>query len=144
VAQEEAKRRRFEDGSEDVIGALIEVHRELGPGLLESTYEACLVHELGLRGIPFERQKAVGVRYKGLVIDCGYRLDVVVERRIILELKAVERLLPIHTAQLVTYLKLAEMSVGLLVNFNVRVLKEGLKRVWAHGSVFSPSPLLVP
>ena len=143
VAQEEAKKRRFEDGTEAVIGALIEVHRELGPGLLESTYEACLVRELELRELPFERQKPVGVSYKGLVIDCGYRLDVVVNQRIILELKAVERLLPIHTAQLVTYLKLVQLSVGLLVNFNVRVLKDGLKGIWADDSAFSSSKLHV-
>jgi GxxExxY protein len=135
VAQDDTKNRSFEDGSEAVIGALIEVHRQLGPGLLESTYEACLMRELELRSIPFERQRSVSMTYKGLVIDCGYRLDLVVNGQIVLELKAVERLLPIHIAQLMTYLKLAGLPVGLLVNFNVRVLKDGLKRVWSNHSV---------
>ena len=113
-----------------MIGALIEVHRTLGPGLLESTYEACLAHELLLRGLRFELQKAIAVRYKGALVECGYRLDVLVEDRIVIELKAVERLLPIHAAQLLTYLKLAALPVGLLVNFNVQILKDGLRRLW--------------
>ena len=110
---------------------------------MESTYEACLLHELGLRGLPFERQKAIDVRYKGIVVDCGYRLDVLVAGRILLELKSVERLLPIHSAQLITYLKLADLPIGLLVNFNVRVLKDGLRRLWLHDSNFSSSRLPV-
>jgi GxxExxY protein len=140
----ERLRSRFDDGTEEVIGALIEVHRTLGPGLLESTYEACLVHELTLRGLRCERQKPLAVRYKGLFVECGYRLDLLVEDRILIELKAVERLLPIHTAQVLTYLKLSEVRVGLLVNFNVRVLKDGLRRLWTTAQPFLPPPLPVP
>jgi GxxExxY protein len=112
-----------------VIGASIEVHKVLGPGLLESTYEECLCHELQLRNISFERQKSLPVEYKGVRLDCGYRLDVVVEDAVILELKACDRLEPIHQAQLLTYLKLANLSVGLLLNFNVPVMKDGILRV---------------
>jgi GxxExxY protein len=112
-----------------VIGAAIEVHSVLGPGLLESAYEECLCHELGLRGIPFARQKALPVLYKGVQLDCGYRLDVVVADDLVLELKACEKLEPIHHAQLLTYLKLADIKVGLLINFNVPVLKNGVKRL---------------
>lgn len=118
--------------SYNIIGAAIEVHRVLGPGLLESAYEECLCHELDLRGLPYERQKPLPVVYKGVHLDAGYRLDVLVENRIVLELKAVEALLPIHEAQLLTYLKLGGWQVGLLINFNVEVLKEGgiRRRVW--------------
>ena len=112
-----------------VIGAAIEVHRTLGPGLLESTYEECLCIELGLREFPYERQKELPVEYKGVKLDCGYRLDIVVANRLILELKACESLQPIHEAQLLTYLKLSGIKVGLLINFNVSVLKEGIKRL---------------
>lgn len=105
------------------------MHRHLGPGLLESAYEHCLCHELSLAGREFERQRPLPVIYKGVQLDCGYRLDVVVENRLILELKAVEVLLPVHTTQLLTYLKLSRLTVGLLVNFNVPVLKSGLKRI---------------
>ena len=112
-----------------VIGAAIEVHKILGPGLLESAYEECLCHELKLRALPFERQKGLPIEYKGVSLDCGYRLDVVVENRLILELKAAEALEPIHEAQLLTYLKLTGIKMGLLINFNVPVLKEGIKRL---------------
>ena len=112
-----------------VIGAAIEVHRILGPGLLESAYEECLCHELGLREIPFVRQKPLPVIYKGVQLDCGYRLDVVVRDDLVLELKACETLEPIHQAQLLTYLKLTGIKVGLLINFNVPVLKNGIKRL---------------
>lgn len=115
--------------SEEVIGACIEVHRHLGPGLLESVYERCLCHELALRNIRFERQIALPVRYKEMSLDCGYRLDLVVETTVLIELKSVERLLPLHQAQLLTYLKLTGLQVGLLINFNVPVLKEGLRRM---------------
>ena len=115
--------------SEKIIGAGIEVHRRLGPGLLESAYEECLCHELKLNGLSFERQRPLPVTYKGVTLDCGYRLDVVVERFIILELKTVEALLPIHEAQLLTYLKLSGLRLGLLMNFNVPVLKDGVKRM---------------
>jgi GxxExxY protein len=115
--------------SEIVIGAAIAVHRELGPGLLESAYEACLQFELLDRGLRVERQKEQPVIYRGIRVDCGYRLDLVVEDRIILELKAVEKLLPIHEAQLMSYLRLSGCHLGLLLNFNVRVLKDGMKRL---------------
>jgi GxxExxY protein len=112
-----------------IIGATIDVHRELRPGLLESTYEECLAHELTLRGIPFERQKPVPVRYKGLELECGYRLDILVDNHIILELKAVETILPVHQAQLLTYLKLTGCKIGILLNFNVAIMREGIKRL---------------
>ena len=112
-----------------VIGAAIEVHKILGPGLLESAYEECLCHELELRGIPYERQSELPIEYKGVKLDCGYRLDVVVSSQLILELKACERLEPIHEAQLLTYLKLTGIKLGLLINFNVPVLKQGIKRL---------------
>lgn len=115
--------------TEQVIGAAIEVHRALGPGLLESAYEACLAHELAARGLHVERQVALPVRYKGVALDCGYRLDLVVEGEVIVELKAVKAFEPIHTAQLLTYLRLAGLRVGLMLNFNVAVLKQGIKRV---------------
>ena len=115
--------------SEKIIGAGIEVHRALGPGLLESTYEECLCYEIKLRGLSFERQKPLPVVYKGVTLDCGYRLDVVVENSVILELKTVEGPLSIHEAQLLTYLKLTGLRLGLLMNFNVPVLKDGIKRM---------------
>jgi GxxExxY protein len=112
-----------------ILSAGIEVHRTLGPGLLESAYEQCLCHELELAGIAFERQVPLPVVYKGVRLDCGYDMDVVVEEKVVLELKAVEGLLPIHEAQLLTYLKLGGYRVGLLVNFNMAVLKEGIRRL---------------
>ena len=112
-----------------IIGAAIEVHRLLGPGLLESTYEECLCHELCQREIPFERQKPVPVVYKGVKLDCGYRLDLLVAGRIILELKSVESLAPIHDSVLITYLKLSGHRIGLLINFNVQILKKGIRRL---------------
>jgi GxxExxY protein len=115
--------------SKRVIGAAIEVHRQLGPGLLESAYEACLCHELALHSIPFERQVPLPVLYKGLEIDCAYRLDLIVGGLVILELKAVEKFLPIFDAQLLTYLRLSQLWLGLLINFNVEMLKDGIKRL---------------
>jgi GxxExxY protein len=115
--------------SGQVIGAAIEVHRELGAGLLESAYEACLVHELRHRGVQVEQQVPQPVFYKGLQLKCGYRLDLLVEEQVIVELKAVETLLPIHQAQLLTYLKLRKLRLGLLINFNVPILKNGIKRL---------------
>ena len=115
--------------SSKIIGAAIEVHKALGPGLLESAYEECLCHELGLRDLSFERQKPLPVVYKGTRLDCGYRLDVVVEKAIILELKSCERIEPIHKAQLLTYLKLADLRLGLLMNFNCAALKDGIVRI---------------
>ena len=111
-----------------IIGAGIEVHQTLGPGLLESAYQACLARELSLREIPFEQEKALPVSYKGIKLDCGYRLDFLVAGKVIVELKAVDVIHPIHEAQLLTYLKLTECKVGLLINFNVPVLKDGIKR----------------
>ena len=115
--------------SRDIIAAAIEVHRELGPGLLESSYEECLCHELKTRGITYERQKSLPVSYKDVRLDCGYRMDVVVDNLVIVEIKAVESMLPIHTAQLLTYLKLANFKLGLLINFNTPQLRQGIKRV---------------
>jgi GxxExxY protein len=115
--------------SSQIIGAAIEVHKNLGPGLLESAYEECLCHELGLRGILYERQKDLPIQYKGRNLTCGYRLDVVVESAIILELKSCERIEPIHEAQLLTYLKLSGLRLGLLINFNVGILKNGIRRL---------------
>jgi GxxExxY protein len=112
-----------------VIGSAIEVHKTLGPGLLESAYEECLCHELELRGISFERQKELPIEYKGAKLDCGYRLDIVVENRVVVELKACESFLPIHEAQLLTYLKLTGIKFGLLINFHVPSLKDGIKRI---------------
>lgn len=113
----------------EVIGAAIEVHKALGPGLLESAYEECLCRELDLRKIAYQRQKELPVEYKGLRLDCGYRLDVVVGDKLIVELKAVESLLPIHKAQLLTYLKLTGIKTGLIINFNVSALKDGIQRI---------------
>jgi GxxExxY protein len=113
--------------TEAIIGAAIEVHRELGPGLLESAYEECFCHELHLRGFSFQRQVELPVVYKGLKLDCGYRLDVV-GNAVIVELKSIEQISPIHYAQLLTYLRLAGKKVGLLINFNVAVLKNGIVR----------------
>ena len=112
-----------------IIGAAIEVHRALGPGLLESAYEECLCRELAMTQIPFERQWPLPVEYKGLQLDCGYRLDLLVDNSIVVEIKAVERLDPIHEAQLLTYLRLGGWKAGLLVNFNVPVLKQGIRRL---------------
>lgn len=120
---------RLNELTEQIIGGAIEVHRALGPGLLESTYEACLIHELVERKLYAERQKALPVSYKGVGIDCGYRIDLLVEREVIVELKAVTRLEPIHEAQLLSYLKLSGCHVGLLINFNVKQLRAGLPRL---------------
>ena len=111
-----------------IVGAAIEVHRVLGPGLLESAYEECLCHELHLRGLIFERQVDLRVSYKGLQLDCGYKMDLVVDQQVVLELKCVEKTLPIHEAQLLTYLKLSGKRVGLLINFNVPLLTQGIVR----------------
>ena len=106
----------------------IEVHRILGPGLLESTYEQCLAYELNQVGIDFKLQHTLPVEYKGIKLDCGYRIDLFVEDKLIVELKSVDRILPIHEAQILTYMKLAKVKVGLLINFNVLRVKEGIKR----------------
>ena len=111
-----------------IIGAAIEVHRALGPGLLESAYQACLTQEFKLRGIPFQQEQPLPLEYKGVHLDCGYRLDFIVAGKIILELKSVGQIHPIHEAQLLTYLRLTGCKVGLLINFNVPVLKDGIVR----------------
>jgi GxxExxY protein len=115
--------------TQKIIGAAIEVHKSIGPGLLESAYEECLAHEMRIRGLNFQRQVPLPVAYKGVTLDCGYRLDFVVETVVVVELKAVESLQPIHEAQVLTYLKLGGWTVGLLINFNVPVLRDGIKRV---------------
>lgn len=124
MSREEANRL-----SNVIIGAAIEVHRELGPGLLESAYDVCLKHELAQQGVRVESQVPQPVIYKGIYLDCGYRLDLLVEDLIIVELKTVESLHPIHDAQLLTYLKLKNLWLGLLINFNVPLLKHGIKRL---------------
>lgn len=113
----------------DILGAAIEVHRRLGPGLLESAYEACLCRELWLRGITFEQQVMLPIDYRGLQVDCGYRLDIVVAKCIVIEIKAVKRVLPVHRAQVLTYLKLTGLHIGLLINFNVEMLRSGVYRI---------------
>ena len=123
----------FTEGERDpltakVIGCAIEVHRTLGPGLLESAYEQCLAHELRLAQVPFRIQVPMPVEYKGVTLDCGYRIDLLVHEFLVVELKAVEQVLGIHQAQLLTYMKLAEAPVGLLINFNVQLLKNGVRR----------------
>jgi len=112
-----------------IIGVAIGVHRELGPGLLESTYEACMIHDLIESGLKVERQKPLPVIYKDVKLDCGYRLDMLVENEVIVELKSVEEILPIHKAQVMSYLKLSDCKVALLINFNVKVLKNGINRI---------------
>lgn len=118
-----------QDLTHEIIGAAIEVHRSLGPGLLESTYESCLAYELLTRGIPFRQQVELPVVYKGHLVECGYRIDLLVDDTVIMELKSVDRLDRIHHAQLMTYLKLAQKPVGLLINFNTKILTDGLKRI---------------
>ena len=115
--------------SSRIVCAAVEVHRALGPGLLETAYEECLCHELTLFGLYFERQSPLPVSYKGKLLDCSYRLDVVVEKKVILELKSVSRFEPIHDAQLLTYLKLTGLKLGLLLNFNVPLMREGIRRI---------------
>jgi len=120
-------KKEFSELSNKIIGAAIEVHKTLGPGLLESTYQKCLAHELKLSDINFEAEYPLPVEYKGIRLDCGYRIDLLIEDQIILELKSVEQLKGIHEAQLLTYMKLANINQGFLINFNVELLKQGLK-----------------
>jgi GxxExxY protein len=126
----------------EIIAAAIDVHRHLGPGSLESAYEECLCFELSRVGLRFQRQVTTPVDYKGLKLDCSYRMDLLVEETVIVEIKAIEQVLPVHPAQLLTYLKAAKKPVGLLINFNVAVLKNGIKRVVNKYSA-SPDPLRV-
>src|SRR6185437_2269813 len=119
---------RYEEQTKEIIGAAIEVHKTVGPGLLEGVYEECLCHELKLRNLSFERQIIVPVTYKGVVLDCGYRLDLLVENTVILELKSVDHIHPIFEAQLLTYMRMLQKPVGLLINFNVPMLRSGIIR----------------
>ena len=118
----------FDELSNRVIGCALAVHRELGPGLLESAYDMCLARELSLAKIPFRTECPLPVKYKGVHLDCGYRLDFLVDDKLIIETKSVAKLVPIHEAQILTYMRLAEVGIGLLMNFNVRRLKDGIKR----------------
>jgi GxxExxY protein len=115
----------YQDLTEQIIGAAIDVHKAIGPGLLESAYQECMCHELNLRGLRFKREVEVPVVYKGVALDCGYRLDLIVEDTVILELKSADRIIPVHEAQLLTYLKLLDKPVGFIINFNVPVLRSG-------------------
>ncbi len=115
--------------TEKIIGSAIEVHRSLGPGLLESAYEECVARELDSRRIAFERQKPVPLLYKGSALDCSYRLDFLVEQKVVVEIKAIESIVPIHRAQLLTYMRLGGWKIGLLINFHVAVLKQGIQRL---------------
>jgi GxxExxY protein len=136
---------RTNELTEQIIGAAIDVHRALGPGLLESAYEECLCRELSLRNLAFERQLPLPLKYKGVLLDCGYRLDLVVEQSVLVELKSIDAIMPVHEAQVLTYLKLGGWKVGLLINFNVLKLKDGVRRL-VHRfdepaiSAFSASP----
>lgn len=120
---------RLNQLAEVVLGAAIEVHRHLGPGLMESAYETCLCHELRERGLRFERQVALPVQYKGLILDAGYRIDILVEGCLVIEIKAVEQVTDLHKAQLLTYLRLRDSWLGLLLNFNVPMMKDGIHRM---------------
>jgi GxxExxY protein len=124
--------------SGQIVDAALAVHSALGPGLLESVYEACLAHEIRKRGLGVERQLALPVRYDAVLVEAGLRLDLVVERSVVVELKSVETLLPIHTAQLLTYLKLGDYPLGLLLNFNVARMRNGIKRLANSAKEFSP------
>jgi len=124
-----ATERQENDISGKIIGAAIEVHKHLGPGLLESAYEECLCCELGLGGIDFKRQVPLPLNYKGLKLDCGYRLDLLVEDKVVVELKTVEAIAPIHEVQMLTYLKLRNIRLGLIINFNVRLYVGGIRRL---------------
>ena len=124
-----ATERQENDISGKIIGAAIEVHKHLGPGLLESAYEECLCCELGLRGIKFQRHVPLPLNYKCIKLDCGYRMDLLVEDKVVVELKTVEAIAPIHEAQMLTYLKLRDIRLGLIINFNVRLLVEGIRRL---------------
>ena len=129
INHRDTETQRLNQITEKIIGCSIEVHRALGPGLLESAYEECLCYELSQSGLRFERQVPLPVAYKGVNLDCGYKMDLVVKNLVIIEIKAVEHLIPVHEAQLLSYLKLANKPLGLLMNFHVSALKNGLKRI---------------
>jgi GxxExxY protein len=128
ITKSTKKSEKFDPLSGRVIQCALAVHRSLGPGLLESVYEQCLAHELSLAGIHTERQRAVPLNYKDLRIECGYRLDLLVDDQLVVELKTVDQLLPVHEAQILTYMKMSGMKTGLLINFNSKFLKQGIKR----------------
>ena len=119
---------KFEKITNEIIGSAIEVHRVLGPGLLESAYEKCLEYELTKKGFKVEKQKPIAITYKGLNLEYGYRIDLLVDDEVVVEIKSVDTFHPVHEAQILTYMKFAEKKIGLLINFNVKLLKEGLKR----------------
>jgi GxxExxY protein len=127
--EEKADPVEFDALSGRIIGCAIEVHRQLGPGLLESAYRTCLAYELQPAGLRFVAEKPIGLSYKGVELDCGFRIDLLVEDSLVVELKAVDRLLPVHGAQLLTYMKLANLRTGLLMNFQARVLRDGIQRL---------------
>ena len=129
MVAEDRKEWYINDLSSKIIGASIEVHKDLGPGLLESSYEECLYYELQQKGLYVEKQKALPLSYKGVHLECGYRVDLLVERQVVIEIKSVESLNDVHLAQVLTYLKLSECKLGLLINFNVPLLKHGIKRI---------------
>jgi GxxExxY protein len=118
-----------EEMTEKIIACAIEVHRYLGPGLLESAYEECYCHELRLQKVPFERQKPLPMEYKGVKLECGYRMDVVADNKAVVEIKCVDKILPVHEAQILTYLKLSGFKVGLIINFHTNSIKNGIKRL---------------
>jgi len=129
LANVESERERTNSLTEKIIGCAIEVHSTIGPGLLESAYEECLCYELAQNGLRFERQVPLPVFYKGVNLDCGYRMDIIVKNIVIVEIKAVERIIPVHEAQLLSYLKLYDRSVGLLLNFHAARLRDGIRRI---------------
>jgi GxxExxY protein len=128
------ERERLNGITEKIIGAAIQVHRVLGPGLLESAYEACLAFELGRRGLKLEQQKPLPVIYERVKLECGYRIDLLVEGSVVVEIKSVDALAPIHEAQVMSYLKLSGCKLALLINFNVRMLKDGIRR-FVNGTI---------
>jgi GxxExxY protein len=128
------ERERLNGITEEIIGAAIQVHRVLGPGLLESAYEACLAFELGRRGLNVEQQKPLPLIYETVKLECGYRIDLLVEGLVVVEIKSVDALAPIHEAQVMSYLKLSGCKLALLINFNVRVLKDGIRR-FVNGTI---------
>ena len=123
------EKKKINEVTEQIIGSAIDVHRALGPGLLESAYEACLAYELISRGLKIEQQRLLPVIYRDVKLDCGYRLDFVVEKVVVIELKAIEQILPVHKAQLLSYLKMSGLKAGLLINFHVKMLKDGVVRL---------------
>ncbi len=123
------EREELDKITQSIIGAAIQVHQTLGPGLLESAYEACLAYELGILGLKVETQKPLPLVYKSVRLDCGYRIDLLVEDKVIVEIKSVDQIMPIHHAQVISYLKLSGFKVGLLINFNEKLLKHGVHRI---------------